>query len=216
MPRKEHLYHFIYKITNTKNRKYYVGMHSTNNLNDGYFGGGVRIRNSIRKHGKDVHVMEILEFFSERKFLIAREIEIINEDLLKDPLCLNLALGGSGGCTPGVTWTSELQKELNKRGYKKLRYLWENDQEWAEKTRKNLSNVMKKNIAEGKFKRCDWNGKKHKSETIQKMKEADRTGIKNSQFGTCWITNGELNRKIKKEDLDIFIKENPSWKKGRI
>jgi hypothetical protein len=215
MPRKEHKYHFIYKITNTKNQKYYIGMHSTNNLNDGYFGGGVKIRNSIRKHGKDVHIIEVLEYLSERKLLVIREKEIINEDLLKDPLCLNLALGGYGGCTPGVTWTSEIQKKLNKRGYERMRYLWENDKEWAERTRRNLSNSMGKKIEEGKFKRFDWNGKKHKLETIQKMKEADRTGIKNSQFGTCWITNGFENKKIKKDDLEKFLSKNFGWKKGR-
>ena len=31
-------------------------------------------------------------------------------------------------------------------------------------------------------------------------------GRKNSQFGTCWITNGIENKKIKKEELDIWLK----------
>ena len=49
----------------------------------------------------------------------------------------------------------------------------------------------------------DWTGKKHKPESIQKMKkvkEGHGKGETNSQFGTIWITDGFKNRKIKKED----------------
>ena len=38
MPRKKHKYHYLYKITNTINYKYYYGMHSTSDLDDGYLG----------------------------------------------------------------------------------------------------------------------------------------------------------------------------------
>lgn len=33
-------YHFLYKTTNLLNSKVYYGMHSTNDLNDGYLGSG--------------------------------------------------------------------------------------------------------------------------------------------------------------------------------
>jgi hypothetical protein len=39
-------------------------------------------------------------------------------------------------------------------------------------------------------------------------------GSKNSQFGSCWITNGQENKKIKKENIDIWIEKG--YKKGRI
>ena len=35
MARKEKQYHFIYKTTNLLSGKYYLGMHSTDNLQDG-------------------------------------------------------------------------------------------------------------------------------------------------------------------------------------
>jgi hypothetical protein len=30
-------------------------------------------------------------------------------------------------------------------------------------------------------------------------------GKNNSQYGTCWITNGKENKKIKKEELNLYI-----------
>lgn len=45
-------YHYVYLIINKINLKLYVGKHSTNDLNDGYFGSGVELSKSIRKYGK--------------------------------------------------------------------------------------------------------------------------------------------------------------------
>ena len=69
MPRKEKKYHFIYKTTNLLSGKYYIGMHSTDNLGDGYLGSGKRLRYSINKYGEENHNREILEFVDSRKEL---------------------------------------------------------------------------------------------------------------------------------------------------
>ena len=53
MGRKPYKYHYLYKTTNMLNNKYYIGMHSTNNLEDGYIGSGDRIRRSLKKYGKE-------------------------------------------------------------------------------------------------------------------------------------------------------------------
>jgi hypothetical protein len=55
-----------------------------------------------------------------------------------------------------------------------------------------------------------WNGKTHSEETKQKLRKSKGVGATNSQFGTCWITNGVENKKIKKEDI---IPDG--WIKGR-
>jgi hypothetical protein len=56
-----------------------------------------------------------------------------------------------------------------------------------------------------------------RSETDKKkISEAKRNktlGQENSQFGTCWITNGFENQKIKKSDLEIWISNG--WSLGR-
>nr|MDA3778656.1 hypothetical protein [Bacteroidales bacterium] len=97
MARKEKTYHFIYKTTNLLNGKYYYGMHSTNNLNDGYLGSGKRLRYSINKYGKENHKCEIIEFLLNRKLLKEREKEIVNLNEIAKIDCLNLKIGGEGG-----------------------------------------------------------------------------------------------------------------------
>jgi hypothetical protein len=67
MPRKEHDYHYIYKTTNLLNGNFYVGMHSTSDLNDGYLGSGVRVTRSIKKHGKKILVLKYSNFYPIEK-----------------------------------------------------------------------------------------------------------------------------------------------------
>ena len=97
MARKQHSYHYIYKTVCLITKKFYIGMHSCSNLEDGYMGSGKRLRYSIRKYGIENHTKEILEFLNDRESLAKREAEIINEQFLQDPLCMNLQLGGGGG-----------------------------------------------------------------------------------------------------------------------
>lgn len=89
-------YHYIYKITRDDGR-YYIGMHSTDNLDDGYFGSGKLITRSIKKHGREKHTKEILELLESRALLVKREKELVSPELVRDVQCMNLGLGGHGG-----------------------------------------------------------------------------------------------------------------------
>ena len=132
MPRKQKKYHFIYKTTNEVNGKFYVGMHSTDDLNDGYIGSGKYLWNSIRKHGRENFKFEILESFETREELKKKEEELVNEDMLKDPLCMNLKRGGFGGLI-----NEEHGKKLSESGNKKLSWLSKNDSKWKKQKDEN-------------------------------------------------------------------------------
>jgi hypothetical protein len=103
MPRKPHPYNYIYKTICLVTNRFYIGMHSTSNLEDGYLGGGKILTRSIRKYGKENHSIEIMEWFNDRETLANREKELVNLEILKDPMCMNLKLGGEGGSTPTLS-----------------------------------------------------------------------------------------------------------------
>lgn len=89
------MYHYLYKITNTINSKYYIGVHSTNNLNDDYMGSGIAITKAIKKHGSEFFTKEVIEFFDTRKAALEKEASIVTDSLVLDQRCYNLTLGGN-------------------------------------------------------------------------------------------------------------------------
>ncbi len=56
--------HYLYKITNKKDGKYYIGRHSTKDLEDGYMGSGKHIKRAIKKYGVSNFKKEILNFYN--------------------------------------------------------------------------------------------------------------------------------------------------------
>jgi len=206
--RKEKKYHYIYKTTCNVTKRFYVGMHSTDNLDDGYFGSGKILRYSLNKHGKENHILEKLEFYKFRDELKIREKEIINEDFLKDSLCMNIALGGEGG----IINKDHIEK-LHKGCSNFMIEKWK-DEEYKKRTLLNLYKNVSQGHKKGHYKYDNFKDKKHTEDTKRKIGEANsinQKGINNSQFGTCWITNGKENKKIK---INSIISKN--WKLGRI
>ena len=199
-------YHFIYKTTNLLNNRYYIGMHSTNNINDGYIGSGKKLRNSINKYGIENFTCEILEFLPDRNSLANREKELVNEDILKDPQCMNLIIGGKGGFI-----SNEQQLRRSIAGTTRHKYLLETSDEYKTTYLRNFKAGIDRLYQSGHY------HKKHTIETKAKIKismKGKGIGKKNSQFGTCWITNDFENKKIKKIELNNFIELG--WRLGRI
>jgi len=180
-------YHFLYKTTNLVNGKYYYGMHSTNNLKDGYLGSGKYLWYAIKKYGKENFYIEILKFFETREALIEAEKKLVTVVEVNNSNCMNLKPGGKGGFKD----SKHREAFVNSIPVDKKR-------EYAFKRHK-----------QGVF---GFKGKNHKPETIEKMKlhKGKQAKEKNSQFGTKWITNEIENKKIKVTDQ---IPEG--WRAGR-
>lgn len=121
---KEHKYNFVYKTTNNINGDYYIGVHSTDNLNDGYIGSGLRLGHSIKKYGKENFTREYVKFFNCRKDAYSLEAEIVTPELLQDPHCMNIAVGGHGGNTLSGFNEQELEqfKQQCKESHNKPEY----------------------------------------------------------------------------------------------
>jgi hypothetical protein len=211
MARKPHKYHYIYKTTCKINGKFYIGMHSTSNLEDGYIGSGKRLWNSIRKHGKENHEFKILEFFPDRSSLKNREREIVNEEMLQDPMCMNLQIGGGGGFSSDghrkkaqSLGGSSTFKLLCNRHREKL----QSDPEYKKRYGQKISESI---LGE----RNGFYGKNHSEETKKQIgikSSLNQKGQKNSQFGTKWITNLVLKRNKKIKSTETIPE---GWVSGR-
>jgi NUMOD3 motif len=211
MARKEKTIHYLYKTTCNVNGRYYVGMHSTNNLEDGYMGSGRRLRASMRKYGIENFNKEILEFFETREMLVEAEIKAITPEMITDKNCMNLMGGGTGGFI-----SDEQQRHRSICAGKAFADKLKNDMDFSKYHSTRSSELLKSIHKKGKIKYNTFEGKGHSEETKQLMSEIKKgTGVgeTNSQFGTCWITKDGTNKKIKKEDLETYL--NESWVKGR-
>lgn len=100
--------------------KFYVGKGKTSSVVRGkYKGSGLRIRRAIAKHGKDAFTAGLLSTHETEEEAYAMEAFFVNADMLDDPRCLNIYVGGNG---PGRRPMSEEDKKkisLRFKGKKK-------------------------------------------------------------------------------------------------
>lgn len=208
MARKQKTIHYIYKTSCDVTNRYYVGMHSTNDLNDGYMGSGRRLRASIRKHGEDNHTKEVLEFYDSRELLIEAEKKAITPEMIGDNNCMNLMGGGEGGFI-----SEEQQRYRSSCAGKALAAKRKDDPELNERYLKMASDNFKRAHSEGKIKYDTFTGRKHSAETIDKMRVSKNVGKDNPSYGSCWITRDGSNKKVKKDVINEYLEEG--WVRGR-
>lgn len=86
--------YYVYRITNVVNRKIYIGVHATENFDDGYMGSGVALRKAMREHGRECFVKEMLFEFDNPEDMIRKEAELVDETFLSRDDVYNLKAGG--------------------------------------------------------------------------------------------------------------------------
>lgn len=104
------MYHIVYLIINKVNNKNYVGVHSTYDLDDGYFGSGKALKNSIKKHGKNNFEKVILHYCLTREEAFEIERIIVNEIFIKRQDTYNSTCGGRG-----ITHSLEDRERISRR-----------------------------------------------------------------------------------------------------
>jgi group I intron endonuclease len=105
--------YFIYKTICTVSGKFYIGKRVSRLENDGYLGSGKVLRLSLAKYGRENHQREILEYCESKELLSIREREIVNEEMLRNPLCMNLKRGGDGGSDKGVRFSKQRDEKIS-------------------------------------------------------------------------------------------------------
>ena len=109
------MYHYFYKITNNINGHFYYGIHSTDNLDDGYMGSGRYLRRAYKKFGIENFTKEIVKFFENREDCANFEKEIVTEELVNDPNCYNISLGGEQTSCKGTVSVYDKDEQIYKR-----------------------------------------------------------------------------------------------------
>lgn len=180
-PKISRTYNYLYRIENLVNGNYYIGVHRTDNLNDGYMGSGLVLKRAFKKHGIENFKKEILEFHDSYEELLKREKEIVNLKLLNDKKCYNSKEGGFGNCR----MSDDLKQKISivsKEKWKNPEFRKMMDERcFTEERNKKISDKIKKWIEENPEKHQEKMLKINKNpDKIKKMADSHR-GMKRSE-----------------------------------
>ena len=157
-------YHYLYKTVIPTHGYYYYGIHSTDNLCDGYQGSGTYIKR-FKKQGYHL-ITGIVEFYNSRKELLDAERQIVNERLVRDVRCLNLTTGGN--YTPP-------KRGVTKATRKKISII-HSGKVLSDETKKKISKSVKTKLLDPDIrKKMARTGMKHTEEAKRKISKAAST-----------------------------------------
>ena len=152
-------YNYVYITTNKINGKFYIGKHSTDNLNDKYLGSGIKLNNAIKKYGKENFKKRILCFCESEEQAFEVEKFLVTEYIVSREDCYNLHIGGDGGKMSDET---NKKHSIYMKEYYKTHNTWNKGKKdvYSEDTLKKMSDAHKgKHLSE--------EHKKHQSESLK-------------------------------------------------
>lgn len=197
--------HIIYKTTNKIDGKVYVGAHSTDDLNDGYFGSGKYLKSAVKKYGIENFEREVLFIFDSKEEMFSKERELVNEEFIVCNNTYNIKVGGSGG-NPGIVgaFSGKCHSEETKE---KLRQAASGKKPNKEtKQRLSDNNAIKNNPAVRK--------KMQDSLTGKTKSEEHRNNLSLAFKGKIMINNGIECKYLSKEDSEAYLQTG--WVCGRL
>lgn len=207
------MFYIVYKTTNQVNGKFYIGTHKTVDLNDDYLGSGKYLKHAIKKYGAESFKKEILFVFDNSEEMFAKEAEIVTVEFLSENNTYNLKKGGFGGfdyCNSekydNPTHKIDHIKMMNDVRKQQFPFGVMFGRKMSEQSRQKISKIKKGQQS--------FLGKSHSEETkkiIGQKNSKRQIGSKNSQYGTCWITDGRKNMKKKIEEP-----MPDGWRLGRV
>ena len=89
--------------------EFYIGVHTTKDINDSYMGSGVNITKALSQYPASSFKKDILFVFNDRESAFKKEKELVNKKTIKNVKCLNICIGGDR--VIDFKWTFNLLKE---------------------------------------------------------------------------------------------------------
>jgi hypothetical protein len=200
------MHYILYKTTNTISGRFYIGVHETDNLNDGYLGSGEYLKNAIKKYGVENFTCVILETYEDKKFAFEEENEIVNETFIRRLDTYNLRVGGGGfGSRAAASAAATIKNRMYPGDPTIARVVYDekriNDPEFNEKVLKQISELGKNPIKI--------------AERSATFKESGHgVGEKNSQYGKRWVHHIIHGKKqVQHTELDQYLSKG--WVRGK-
>ncbi|KKN85512.1 hypothetical protein LCGC14_0278350 [marine sediment metagenome] len=148
--------HIVYKIINNINGQFYIGKHSTDNVDDDYFGSGLHIKRAVVKYGKENFTKKLLGSFDIEDEAYWLEQEILASER-NNSLCYNISPGGRGvGSGENHPLYGKSPSEITRKKISGAKF------------GKHHSEGAKRNMSAAKI------GKQHSEDTKRKMSEAHK------------------------------------------
>jgi len=195
------MYYIIYITINIINWKFYLGKHTTDNINDGYLGSGYILKKAIKKYGKENFIRMDIEFLNSEKEVNEREKQLVNSEFLIKfrEHCYNVGSGGFGGdnisCHPN-------KKDIIKRMTQSITKRWK-DLEYHDKTSKSIASALRSDShrkLRSKIAINLWNTKEYRNKTVlgtQNAQKNEETLNKRSRASKRLWENEEYRAKMK-------------------
>lgn len=107
------IHHTLYKITNKVNGKIYIGVHSTDNINDNYMGSGSQLAKAKKKYGIENFSKEIIALYDSREELLNAEKEYVDASFVERTDTYNCVVGGGHWSeTPSEFMNTEHRRKI--------------------------------------------------------------------------------------------------------
>jgi hypothetical protein len=200
--------HFIYKTTHI-NGKYYIGRHSTNNIDDGYIGSGIWV---TEIKDKSSLTREILEYANSFEELVQLENLYLTEHY-GQPGCMNMSNKSTGAATGLANPMTREEVRMKFQGdnhwtikHPELLKKISGDHHWMNKDdkakQKFLNNHPNK---DGRNAKLAYERGNHNSITNNPSTINSKNGTHHWQNGNSPNYEGKLNKKLIEEGCHNFL-----------